>query len=125
MQRQRVRIGAPALQNAAALGYAIAAYGLGVGLLIVNNGWLNGLGVLLLTHGLVMSAVLLHELLHGNLFKARSLNQFWGQVMTHLNGACYAPWEDLVNHHFNHHIHHADFVAFDSAAAVRSLPPAV
>ncbi len=125
MQRESVRIRFPALQNAAALGYAIAAYGLGVGLLIVNNAWLNGLGVLLLTHGLVVSAALLHELLHGNLFKARSLNQFWGQAMTHLNGACYAPWEDLVDHHFKHHVHHADFVAFDSAAAVRSLHPAI
>ena len=106
----------PSFKNAAAIAYVLSTYSLGVGLLLpLGWGW-NLVGLVLLTHALVLSTVLTHEFLHGNIFKARPLNARFGQWMTHLNGACYPPYEDLVQHHFNHHIHHADFVPFEIAS---------
>jgi fatty acid desaturase len=112
------------VKNSLALSYTFLTYGLGVFLLLLPSwGW-NGVGVVLVVHGLVLSATFTHELIHGNIFKEhRQLNAFWGRVMTHLNGACYAPWEDLVSHHFNHHIHHGDFVGFDPAVYFKAMHP--
>nr|WP_258184119.1 fatty acid desaturase [Chroococcidiopsis cubana] len=73
-----------------------------------------------MVHALILSATFTHEFIHGNIFKDRQLNVLWGQVMTHLNGAYYATWKDLVAHHFNHHIYHADFVGFDIPAHLNS-----
>jgi fatty acid desaturase len=114
----------PLLKNSLALAYTLLTYGFGVGLLFVRPwGW-NAVGVILIIHGLVLTATFTHELIHGNIFKEhRQLNAFWGQVMTHINGACYAPWQDLVTHHFNHHIHHGDFVSFEPAPYFQTMPP--
>jgi fatty acid desaturase len=109
-------------RNAIAMTHVIISYGLGVGLLTVNEWLLNGIGVILLIHSLILSATFVHEFIHGNIFKERKFNEFWGQAMTHLNGACYATWQDLVQHHFNHHLHHADFVAYDISGYVKQLP---
>ncbi len=115
----------PLMINSFALSHILIAYSLSIGLLVAS-GWVwNLIGFILLIHALILSATLIHEFIHGNIFKARSLNAFWGIVMSHLNGACYATWEDLVEHHFNHHIHHADFVAFDMAEFVKTLPSAI
>ncbi len=113
----------PPLKNSFALGYTLLTYGLGVGLLFTPFwGW-NAVGVLLVVHSLILTATFTHELVHGNIFKEhRQLNAFWGQVMTQINGACYAPWQDLVAHHFNHHLHHGDFVGFEPAAHFQAMP---
>jgi fatty acid desaturase len=113
----------PLAKNSLALGYTLLTYGLGVSLLFVQPwGW-NAVGVLLVIHGLILTATFTHELIHGNIFKEhRQLNAFWGQVMTQINGAGYAPWPDLVSHHFNHHIHHGDFVGFEPAAHFQAMP---
>ena len=101
------------LLNISLLVYIVLIYGLGIGLLMQPTWSLNGLGMLAVIHGLVLSAATTHELIHDNLFKQRWANQWAGRLMTHINGACYAPYEDLVQHHLNHHIHHADFVPFE------------
>ncbi len=113
----------PWVKNCLALIYTIVMYGLGV-VLLLSQAWAwNPMGVVLVVHGLVLSATFTHELIHGNIFKEhRSLNAFWGRVMTHLNGACYATWDDLVSHYFNHHIHHGDFVGFDPQAYFKAMP---
>jgi fatty acid desaturase len=113
-------------KNIGAIAYPLLAYGLGIGLLIQTSSVLNMIGLMLMVHALIFSATLTHELIHCNLFKEnRDRNRFWGQVMTHLNGACYATWENLSEHHFNHHLHHADFVEFDIAQHIKSLHPAI
>ena len=114
---------APIWLNCFLLTYLFTMYVLSIALLIQQVWGLNLIGVLLLIHILILSGVLTHELIHGNIFKSRSLNMFFGQLMTHINGACYAPWEDLVEHHFNHHVHHADFVAFDIPMYFKELHP--
>jgi fatty acid desaturase len=102
-------------KNLVAIAYVFTTYILGVLLILQQSGLLNLVGVISITHSLVISTALTHEFIHGNIFKSRKLNVFWGEVMTHLNGACYAPWENLVEHHFNHHLHHVDVVRFDFA----------
>jgi fatty acid desaturase len=100
-------------KNMMAITYVFAAYVMGIAMILPQSWSLNILGVVFITHSLVISTSLTHEFIHGNIFKSRQLNVFWGEVMTYLNGACYAPWENLVEHHFNHHLHHVDVVRFD------------
>ena len=57
------------LWNAIAIGYTFTAYGVSLFLLCLSNGWLNVLGVVLLTHSLVYSAYLAHEFMHSNIFR--------------------------------------------------------
>ena len=104
-----------ALLNSLVVGYVALIYLLGFGLLFFHDWRLNIVGVVLTVHSLVLSTYLIHELLHDNIFKQRHLNRLFGRLFTHLNGACYAPYDDMVEHHINHHIHHADFVPFDIA----------
>ncbi|MEM9449296.1 MAG: fatty acid desaturase [Cyanobacteria bacterium P01_E01_bin.6] len=108
--------------NITILTYIVMAYSIGITLLLQSSWGLNGLGFLLLIHSLVLSAAATHELIHGNLFKQRWANGWAGRLMTHLNGACYAPYENLVQHHLNHHIHHADFVPFEIVDFFKTLP---
>jgi fatty acid desaturase len=111
-------------KNTAAIAYVLALYGSGIALLLLPLWQANLIGIVLIVHSLVVSTAMTHEFIHGNIFKDRQLNSFWGQVMTHLNGACYAPWENLVEHHFNHHLHHADFVQFNLIEYLQNVLPA-
>ena len=113
----------PLVKNVGALLYTFAMYSLGVILIVVQPWQFNVLGVILLVHALLLSATFTHEFIHGNIFRNRKLNAFWGQAMTHLNGACYATWDALVEHHFNHHLHHADFVGFDILKYLNTMNP--
>jgi fatty acid desaturase len=100
-------------KNTAAIAYTLIYYSLGILSIMSPHYQLNVLGVIAIAHSLVISTNLTHEFIHSNIFKQRQTNAWWGQAMTHLNGACYAPWENLVEHHFNHHLHHIDVVRFD------------
>jgi fatty acid desaturase len=107
------------VKNITAIAYVIMTYSLGLFLILLDPWQLNLLGVIAIVHSLVISTILTHEFIHGNMFEHRHLNQFWGQVMIQFNGACYAPWENLVKHHFSHHIHHVDVVGFDILAYLK------
>jgi fatty acid desaturase len=121
----RVSLAKAEALNLSVLSYILLEY-LGSLVLLLQPSWgLSLLGMLLLIHGLVLSAAAIHELIHGNFFKARWANDWAGQLMTHLNGACYSPYSELVQHHLNHHIHHADFVPFGIAAFIQGLPQPV
>ena len=115
----------PDLLNSVLIVYLGAVYLLGVGLLLPHSWWLNGIGVILVVHSLVLSAYLIHELLHDNIFKQRHFNSLFGRIFTHINGACYAPYQDLVEHHLKHHIYHVDVVPFDIPTFVKELPKPV
>ncbi|HHP7244410.1 MAG TPA: fatty acid desaturase [Elainellaceae cyanobacterium] len=110
-------------KNILAIAYTLLEYVVSIGLLIQPLWILKLVGVIFLTHSFVWSAVLTHEFIHGTIFKARSLNAGFGRLMTHLNGACYAPYEDIVQHHFNHHVYHVDLVPFDSPTYFTRLQP--
>jgi fatty acid desaturase len=103
----------PKLKNILAIAYVLSLYLLGIVAILQQSWLLNTLGVVAISHSLVISTGLTHEFIHGNIFKSRQLNVFGGKLMTCLNGACYALWENLIEHHFHHHLHHNDVVRFD------------
>ena len=110
------------LWNSLAIGYALGGYGLGIGLILAANPWLNGLGVVLLTHSLVISAYLSHELMHGTLFSDLSLNAKVGNLMLFLNGGCYGRFQELMKMHIAHHVNRVDYRRFDLVAFLNALP---
>lgn len=113
----------PKFQNIAAIAYVFGMYSLGIAWIISPSWQLNVLGTLFIAHSLVISTSLTHEFIHGSIFKSRELNAFWGIVMTHVNGACYTPWEIMVTHHFNHHLKHVDVIRFDLSKHVNQKTP--
>ncbi len=110
-------------KNIGAIAYTLTMYNLGVAFIVLPLWQFNVVGVLLLIHAFLLTATFTHEFIHGNIFKERQWNAFWGQWMTHLNGGCYATWDALVEHHFNHHLYHADFVGFDILKHLNTLNP--
>jgi fatty acid desaturase len=115
----------PNSKNTAAIAYTFTSYILGI-LSICSPHWqLNVLGVIAIVHSLVTATNLAHEFIHGNIFKDRSANALWGQLMTHLNGACYAPWTNLTDYHLNHHLDRADVVRLDAVGYMQQLSPGV
>lgn len=110
------------LWNAIAILYTIIGYITGLALSFTANIALNILGVLLLSHSLILSAYLSHELMHGTIFDKRAANERLGNLMLWLNGGCYARFDDLARLHMGHHINRVDFCYFDLAAYLKSLP---
>lgn len=101
------------LPTLAALSYGAGAWVLGLWLCTVPSLWLNGAGVLLLCHALVISAYLLHECAHNSVFAASAHNARLGLALAWQTGACYSAYEALREKHFRHHIDNADVVALD------------
>lgn len=103
------------LWNTTAIAYTLLAYSSGIVLLVQANGWLNSLGVVLLTHALVLSAYLAHECMHGTMVTrpwglgVRQLNVIGGTVMLWLNGGCYARFHELALIHMRHHTDRVDY----------------
>ena len=108
--------------NVLALGYTALGYLAGVAMLVVNSGWVNAIGVLVLAHALTYSAYFLHEFAHGAIFKSNAANQRGGTVMSWINGSCYAPFSDLRRKHMRHHIDRADVITFDYKRFLRTAP---
>ena len=101
------------LLNWLAIAYTFLAYLGGLALLLASNGWLNVVGTVLLTHGLIYSAYLSHEFMHSTIFSSRSWNAGVCTLMLWLNGSCYARFHDLALRHIAHHIDRVDFSVFD------------
>ncbi|MBA3921397.1 MAG: fatty acid desaturase [Nostocaceae cyanobacterium] len=108
--------------NAIALLYTLSSYIGGITLILQPNGWLNVVGVIFLTHGLILSAYLTHEFMHGTIFSSMKWNAAFGTVMLWLNGACYTRFQDLARLHIAHHIERVDFCRFNLAQFLNSLP---
>ncbi|MFA9202044.1 MAG: fatty acid desaturase, partial [Candidatus Nanopelagicaceae bacterium] len=110
------------LWNTLAIAYSIFGYFSGLLLLVSANGWFNLLGVILLTHSLILSAYLSHELMHGNIFKSGTWNKRFGQVMLWLNGGCYYGFQNLMVQHIAHHVKRVDVFTFDIPSAIKNIP---
>ncbi len=111
--------------NAIALLYTICSYIGGVGLILLANGWLNAIGVIFLTHGLILSAYLAHEFMHGTIFSAMKWNAAFGTAMLWLNGACYNRFPELTKLHIAHHVDRVDFCRFNLTKFLNSMPALV
>lgn len=110
------------LWNAIAFLYIFGGYSSGIALLLLQNGWLNALGVVLLTHSMVLSAYMAHEFMHGTIFTDMKWNAVGGNLMLWLNGGCYARFRDLAQDHIAHHINRVDFSAFNLSTFINGLP---
>lgn len=110
------------LWNAIAILYTLLGYGGGVLLLLSPQLGLNAIGVLLLSHALIISAYLAHEFMHGTIFTSRAANVRFGNLMLWLNGGCYARFDDLTHLHIAHHVERVDYCRFDLAAYLKQLP---
>jgi len=102
--------------------YTLGSYGGSIGLLLAENGWLNAIGVGLLTHSLVLSAYLAHEFMHGIPFATMKWNTLGGNIMLWLNGSCYIHFQELRQMHIAHHVNRIDYCRFNIAASLQSAP---
>lgn len=109
------------LWNVIVIFYIFAGYYGAIGLLLLSNVWLNIVGLILLTHSLVLSAYLSHEFMHGTIFTNMQWNAIGGNLMLWLNGGCYARFKDLAQEHIFHHVSKVDSVVFDLSAFINNL----
>lgn len=110
------------LHNTIAILYTLATYLGGIALILQTSLWLNTIGVIALTHGLVLSAYLAHEFMHGTIFAAMKWNAAFGTLMLWLNGACYSRFQDLAKMHIAHHVDRVDFCRFHLGQFLNALP---
>lgn len=108
--------------NIVALTYIVLGYAAGISLVCLSSLWLNGVGVLLLTHTLVCSGYLAHDCMHSAVGKGRQLNRLFGNIMIWINGGCYYGFEQLSLQHIAHHVQRVDSFTFDIVAEIAQLP---
>ncbi|MEA5514256.1 fatty acid desaturase [Nodularia sp. UHCC 0506] len=113
------------LYNIIVIVYVLVSYLSAFLLLPAQQIFFNILGILLLTHSLVISAYLFHEFIHGTIFTSKKWNVIGGNVMLWLNGGCYARFEDLAKEHICHHVNKFDSSAFDLSKFLKKLPTLV
>ena len=101
------------LYHGGAVVYAVTAYLAGwYG--IVQDSWLGNLaGVLLLAHGMIIAAYMIHECGHNLVFKSIRDNAKLGRFLSWLCGSAYGTYEDMRYKHFRHHVDNDDVVWFD------------
>jgi len=110
------------LPNSLALGYAVTAQLLG--LFLITRGQLVAIlpGILLTTHSMVIAAYLIHECAHMNLFRARAMNRWSGELMAWVAGAAYTSFGRIRHFHIRHHRDRADVARFDYKVFLLNRP---
>jgi fatty acid desaturase len=102
-----------ATPNSLAIAYAFGGYAAGWYLITRESIALNGLGVFLLAHAMIIAAYLIHECAHNTLFARNEHHAWLGQFLLWMTGACYCTYEGIRHKHFRHHVDRADVVAFN------------
>ncbi len=108
--------------NGLALTYVGVGYGFSLVCLSADAWPLNLLGVLLLMHTLIWAAYLIHECIHGTIFRRPRWNAALGQLLLWLTGSCYNRYPALAQNHLAHHRDRADFASLDLIAFLQALP---
>lgn len=93
--------------------YAVGAYVLGFAGLFSANWVINIAATLLLAHGMIIAAYMIHECGHNMVFNRSRHNAYLGRFMSWLCGASYGTYEDMRYKHFRHHVDNDDVVWFD------------
>ena len=93
--------------------YACTAYLFGMLGVIHESLVINLLGTLLLAHGMIIAAYMIHECGHNSVFRHSRHNAVLGRTMSWLCGAAYGTYEDIRYKHFRHHVDNDDVVWFD------------
>ena len=108
--------------NMLALSYLVLAYAGGI-FLLISAPWPGQLiGTLMVAHSLILSSYFLHEFAHNSIFKSAIDNRRAGILMSWINGACYASFDDLRYKHMRHHVDRADVITFDYKAFLLRSP---
>ena len=93
--------------------YLFLMYSLGLFALIQSPWWVIVLGVLAITHSLILMAYLLHDCAHHSVFQHSASNDYLGQLLNFILGTAYTPYADIRCKHMRHHIDKIDVIAFD------------
>lgn len=96
-----------------ALLYALLAYGLGFAGLLHPSLLVNLPATLLLAHGMIIAAYLIHECAHNSVFRRSRHNANLGKFLTWVCGAAYGTYEDIRYKHFRHHVDNDDVIWFE------------
>jgi fatty acid desaturase len=83
---------------------------------------LNGIGVLLCAHSMVLAAYLVHEAAHNTLFATVAGNVVMGETMNFIAGSSYASFERIRHMHIRHHVDRADLTCFDFKGLMQRRP---
>ena len=102
-----------AIANTAVLLWVSSGWLCSFGLMGAASPLLNGLGVLLCTHTMVLAAYLIHEAAHQTLFASRVANLAVGEAMNFIAGSAYGSFERIRHMHIRHHMDRADLTCFD------------
>lgn len=102
--------------------YSLAAYIAGLIGLWSSSWTVNGLAVLLLAHGMIVSAYMIHECAHNTIFRDNKHNARLGTALSWICGAAYGTYDDIRYKHFRHHVDNDDVVWFDYEAFFRKHP---
>jgi omega-6 fatty acid desaturase (delta-12 desaturase) len=97
----------------AAVAYAATAYMAGFAGLFAASGLVNAAATLLLAHGMIIAAYMIHECGHNMVFNHSRHNAYLGRAMSWFCGAAYGTYEDMRYKHFRHHVDNDDVVWFD------------
>ena len=108
--------------HGSALLYSLCAYSVGWWAVFSDNWIANACGVVLLAHGMVIAAYLIHECGHNTIFRTNKQNAHLGTFLTWICGASYGTYEDIRYKHFRHHVDNDDVVWFDYEAFFRRHP---
>ncbi|MCP4512859.1 MAG: fatty acid desaturase, partial [Fuerstiella sp.] len=101
------------LYHGAALLYAVSAYLIGFAGLFNEHWQVNLFSTLLLGHGMVIAAYMIHECAHNTVFRKNANNARLGTLLTWLCGAAYGTYDDIRYKHFRHHVDNDDVVWVD------------
>ena len=93
--------------------YAVTAYVAGFAGLFAPHWGVNALGTILLAHGMVIAAYLIHECRHKTIFRSNEANARLGRFLNWISGSSYGTFEDIRYKHFRHHMDNDDSVWFE------------
>jgi fatty acid desaturase len=98
--------------------YAVAAYVLGFAGLFSTSWAVSVPATLLLAHGMIIAAYMIHECGHNMVFNHSRHNAYLGRFMSWLCGAAYGTYEDMRYKHFRHHVDNDDVVWLMSSGSI-------
>ncbi|MEG3437143.1 fatty acid desaturase [Pannus brasiliensis CCIBt3594] len=102
--------------------YIVFTYLSGILLFFSSDLLVNFFGVILLTHSLILSAYMTHEFIHNTVFKNKTANQIFSNLMLWINGSCYFGFSELQKLHIAHHRDKVDISPFNSAEFLDRTP---
>jgi len=93
--------------------YALIGYVLSWFLMFQDSTWVQLLGALWLAHSMIIAAYLIHEAAHLSVFKDKSHNRWYAELLLWITGSSYSNFIDIQKKHNRHHLDRADIVSFD------------